>query len=219
MRWASSVPRYSCRRKTTTSSYQSQDDDASLKTSMFCKYGVNLDGRLCKRSLNSGIASNLVFRYGFPYYRLLAGIHDRERMLPKLNRDYPFLSSSTNFTFRQAEWIFMSLMRLAQNTKTTTPPPSLTPSPFPNRKTHPDNQRRLLNTMMLIAQHPNTSRRHHQSQRERKLKPEPALRNRSRDMAVSDEDNILYIRVLHTRCLQCLYFGDEGVDSGSDLAW
>ena len=137
MRWASSVPRYSCRRKTTTSSYQSQDDDASLKTSMFYEYGVNVDGRLCKRSLNSGIASNVIFRYGVPYCRLLAGIHDRARMLPKLNRDYPFLSSSTNFTFRRAELIFMSLMRLAQKTKTIPPLHPSPPHPSPTGKLIP----------------------------------------------------------------------------------
>lgn len=91
----------------------------------------------------------------------------------------------------------------------------------PNRKASPNQQRGLINTMMLITQHPHSPRIHHQTHRKTYLKADPALRESSRGMTMRDQYDIL--RLARSRLdqwtLYRLVLGDERVDAILELRW
>lgn len=85
------------------------------------------------------------------------------------------------------------------------------------RKPNAQQQRRLLNALMLVAQNPHSARFHHQTQWELHRVAKPALRERPREMSMSYNDHVGRSAVFHVRRVQSADFGDQRVDARCDL--
>ena len=77
----------------------------------------------------------------------------------------------------------------------------------------------LLHIVVLVAQDANTTRLHHQTEREGKIIAQPSPGECSGSVAVCDQDDVLRFAVVHMRCLDFTNLLDQFVEARGKFCW
>lgn len=88
---------------------------------------------------------------------------------------------------------------------------------FLEREANAQKQGGLLDVVVLVTQYPNTARLHHQAERERKVVAQPSLSERSRRVAMCNQDDVLGFTIVHMRCLDLTDLFDQDVEARSQF--
>lgn len=87
------------------------------------------------------------------------------------------------------------------------------PSSFLVGETNTQEQSRLLNVVVLVAQDTNTAWLHHKTQWKRQIVAQPALREGSSGMAVGNKNDVFRLIVVHVRCLKLTDVLDQFIEA------